>query len=151
MFRLGALSRMTNELSRKRQGPTADIAANLSLVPDVRQKMGVVLADPGAQAAWQRLLELEARQSQLAARTGGSPTSRRMEQSAEVGGDALIGQATQAAMGRGGTTVPDLVMSVLRPVGRGLDAYAKSERRGQLGGCWASRTGTRCGCCKRWP
>jgi hypothetical protein len=134
MFRLGALSRMTNELSRKRQGPTADIAANLSLVPDVRQKMGVVLADPGAQAAWQRLLELEARQSQLAARTGGSPTSRRMEQSAEVGGDALIGQATQAAMGRGGLTVPDLVMSVLRPVGRGLDAYAKSERRGQLGG-----------------
>jgi hypothetical protein len=134
MFRLGAMSRMTNELSRKRQGPTADIAANLSLVPDVRQKMGVVLADPGAQQAWQRLLELEARQSQLAARTGGSPTSRRMEQSGEVGGDALVGQSVSAALGRGGLTVPDLVMSLVRPVGQGLTAYAKSERRGHLGG-----------------
>jgi hypothetical protein len=134
MFRLGGLSRMTGDLAKRRQGPTADIAANLSLVPDVRSKMGVVISDPASQQAWQRLLELEARQSQLAARTGGSPTSRRMEQSAEVGGDALIGQATQAAVGRGGTTVPDLILNLMRPVGRGLDAYAKSERRGALGG-----------------
>jgi hypothetical protein len=134
MFRLGALSRMTGDLAKRRQGPTADIAANLSLVPDARSKMGVVISDPASQAAWQRLLELEARQSQLAARTGGSPTSRRMEQSAEVGGDALVGQATSAALGRGGgTTVPDILLSLIRPAARGLDAFAKSERRGQLG------------------
>jgi hypothetical protein len=132
-FRIGALTRITDQLAKKVSGPTADFARQLAS-EDYRAKLLLLMPDDAARQTWLKRLEVERGFSTTAQIQGNSATSRRRELAEQMEGGALEG-GMLSTVAQGVSQGPQsMILAALGKVYKPVQDWAKRQRRAAVGG-----------------
>jgi hypothetical protein len=136
MFRLGAVSRLSDMLGKQSRGPTADFTRQLRSI-GMEQKLPLLIGDPAATDLFTRRLGLERAFSGTATRVAGnSATSEGRELADLAEGNQSVGDLLHQVRSASGPTsfLMGLFDHTIGKLAKPMAAAFKSRFRGEMGG-----------------
>lgn len=135
MFRLGAVSRLSDLLGKGIRGPAADLTRQLRSI-SMEEKLPALIGDPDRAREFMGRLGLEGRFSGTASRVAGnSATSEGRELSELASGDVGAGEVLDAVRNasRGGSVLMSLFNATLGRLAKPMAAAFKARYRDEMG------------------